>query len=103
MVTPYYDMSTQQIFAVAWQSCWRCVGVDLSCVSIMLRTLFRLALDPPAAFSRRVSVGSPGRIRTNPSCTVTILPSVLRTVFGDGPGVKVMVMLVQHPCELLER
>ena len=54
----------------------------------------------PAAFTRRVSPASPGGRRTQPSGTVRILPSAARTVFGVGPGLKVLSSMnrsLPHP------
>src|SRR5258708_38769561 len=41
------------------------------------------------AFTRRVRAPSPGGSRTQPSGTLTTLPSAARTVLAVGPGVKV--------------
>src|SRR5437588_104934 len=51
----------------------------------------------PAAFTLRVRAASPGGRRTQPSGAVRTRPSVVRTVFGVGPGVKVSLMRLQHP------
>ena len=55
----------------------------------------------PVSLTRRVRAASPGGSRTQPSGAVSTLPSEDRTVFGVGPGVKVVSLNIpQPPCEV---
>src|ERR1700752_2260625 len=54
----------------------------------------------PAALTRRVSPASPGGRRTQPSGAGRIVPSAARTVFGVGPGVKVVVVVLALKSDL---
>ena len=51
----------------------------------------------PAAFTLRVRAASPGGRSTQPSGAVRTFPSADRTVFGVGPGVKVVVAHFRSP------
>src|SRR5437764_11601757 len=49
----------------------------------------------PASFTWRVRAASPGGSSAQPSGAVRTVPSAARTVFGVGPGVKVLFILLQ--------
>src|SRR5262249_13911689 len=51
----------------------------------------------PAALTRRVRGASPGGSSNQPSRTVQTPPSRARTVFGVGPGVKVVLLIALTP------
>jgi hypothetical protein len=58
----------------------------------------------PAAFTRRVRRASPGGSRIQPGGAVRTRPSAARTVFGVGPGVKtLLLMLPSPPCVWVRR